>query len=145
MALLDFLKNKEQAEKAKKSASAKSSGETKPAKKAGDVKVEKKAEAPKATVKTTGAFAFEAIKEPRISEKATILSEKDQYTFEVTAGYNKNEIRKAIEGIYGVDVLSVNIIKIPPKKRRLGRTEGFRKAYTKAVVRIKEGQKIEIL
>jgi len=39
----------------------------------------------------------------------------------------------------------VNIIKIPAKKRRLGRTEGFRKQYTKAVVKKKEGQKIEIL
>ena len=44
-----------------------------------------------------------------------------------------------------MDVLSVNIIKIPAKKRRLGKTEGFRKAYTKAIVKIKDGQKIEIL
>ena len=50
-----------------------------------------------------------------------------------------------MEGIYGVNVLSVNIIKIPAKKRRLGKTEGFRKAYKKAVVKIKAGQKIEIL
>ena len=60
-------------------------------------------------------------------------------------GYNKNEIKNAVEGIYKVDVLSVNLIKIPAKKRRLGRTEGFRKAYRKAVVKIKNGQKIEIL
>ena len=59
--------------------------------------------------------------------------------------YNKDEIKNAVEGIYKVDVLSVNIIKIPAKKRRLGRTEGFRRAYRKAVVKIKEGQKIEIL
>jgi len=39
----------------------------------------------------------------------------------------------------------VNIIKIPAKKRRLGRTQGFRKGYTKAVVKIRDGQKIEIL
>ena len=65
--------------------------------------------------------------------------------FEVSPNYNKNEVKNAVEGIYNVDVLSVNIIKIPAKKRRLGRTEGFRKAYKKAVVKIKEGQKIEIL
>ena len=41
--------------------------------------------------------------------------------------------------------MSVNIIKIPAKKRRLGRVEGFRKKYTKAVVKIRDGQKIEIL
>jgi len=55
------------------------------------------------------------------------------------------EIKKSVEGIYGVDVLSVNVIRIPSKKRRLGKTEGFRKAYKKAIVTIKEGQKIEIL
>ena len=58
---------------------------------------------------------------------------------------NKHEIKNAIEGNYKVDVLSVNVIKIPAKNRRLGRTEGFRKAFKKAVVKIKEGQKIEIL
>ena len=46
---------------------------------------------------------------------------------------NKNEIRKSVEGIYGVNVLSVNIVRIPAKKRRLGKTEGFRKAYKKAI------------
>jgi large subunit ribosomal protein L23 len=65
--------------------------------------------------------------------------------FEVLPNYNKNEIKNAVEGIYGVNVLSVNIIKIPAKKRRLGMTQGFRKAYKKAVVKIKNGQKIEIL
>lgn len=142
MALLDFLKKKKEAEKAAK----------KPAKKASEVKVEKKeekkAEAPKAPARakiTKSGFAFEAVKEPHISEKASILSEGNQYTFEVSPKYNKNEIKKAVEGIYGVNVLSVNMIKIPAKKRRLGRTEGFKKQYKKAVVKIKDGQKIEIL
>jgi large subunit ribosomal protein L23 len=143
MALLDFLKKKKEAEKAKK-----------PEKKAGKVLVEKK-ETPKLetvaktqTTKTkskTEKFAYEAIKKPHISEKASYLAEKDQYIFEVSPNYNKNEVKRTVEGIYGVDVLSVNMIKIPAKKRRLGKTEGFRKAYKKAVVRIKEGQKIEIL
>jgi len=39
----------------------------------------------------------------------------------------------------------VNIVKIPAKKRRLGKTQGFKKGMLKAVVRIKQGQKIEIL
>ena len=73
------------------------------------------------------------------------MSEINQYTFEVSPNYNKHEIKKAVEGIYKVNVLSVNIIKIPAKKRRLGKTEGFRKTYKKAIVKIKNGQKIEIL
>ena len=74
-----------------------------------------------------------------------MLSENNQYVFKVSPNSNKQEIKKSIEGIYGVNVLAVNVIKIPPKKRRLGRIEGYRKKYQKAVVTIKEGQKIEIL
>jgi large subunit ribosomal protein L23 len=142
MALLDFLKNKKEAEKAKE----KKVSEKKTEK--GSVtpkKAEKKAEAKPAVTVKAGKFSFEAVREPHISEKATYLAEKDQYTFRVSPNFNKNEIKKAVEGVYGVNVLSVNMIKIPRKKRRLGRTEGFKKAYVKAVVKIKQGQKIEIL
>ena len=158
MALLDFLKNKEEAEKAKegkKPASAKSSGGAKPVKKTEKVLVasvrqssksegDQKQKIEPAVAKSSGVarkFSYEAVKQPHISEKATTLSESNQYTFEVLPNYNKQEIRKSVEGIYGVNVLSVNIIKIPAKKRRLGKTEGFRKAYKKAIVTIKEGQK----
>ena len=146
MALLDFLKNKKDAEKSRKPASAKSSGVVKPAKKTEKASVVKKAEP--ASAKSSGAakkFSYDAIKKPHISEKASDLSGKDQYIFEVSPNYNKNEIKKAVEGIYNVDVLSVNVIKIPAKKRRMGKTEGFRKAYKKAIIKIKNGQKIEIL
>jgi large subunit ribosomal protein L23 len=148
MALLDFLKNKKDAEKSKKTA-------RKPVKtsavKTQPKKVEKKAEKIETKpdfVKTSvkqGKFSYEAVKQPHISEKASYLAEKDQYIFEISPRYNKNEVKNAVEGIYGVNVVSVNIITIPAKKRRLGRTEGFRKSFKKAVVRIKEGQKIEIL
>lgn len=132
MALLDFLKNKKEVKK--------------PAKKVAKVlDVKKEVVATQSEKVKTDRFSYDAIKQPHISEKASYLSEKDQYTFEVLPRYNKQEIKKAIEGIYKVDVLSVNIIKIPAKKRRLGKTEGFRKAYKKAVVTIKNGQKIEIL
>ena len=57
---------------------------------------------------------------------------------------SKPEIKKSVQGIYGVDVIAVNIIKIPKKKRRLGRTEGFKKGFIKAIVTLKEGQKIEV-
>ena len=152
MAILDFLKNKEEETKkpfdkaqgkpVKKSASAKAVAD-KPAKKAEKVLVETPVK--KETKTNSIKFAYEAIKQPHISEKASYLAEKDQYIFDVSPNYNKNEIKKSVEGIYGVNVLSVNIIRIPAKKRRVGRTEGFRKAYKKAVVKIKEGQKIEIL
>jgi large subunit ribosomal protein L23 len=147
MALLDFLKNKKSVEKAKKgkkvSSFAKASADK-----------EKKAElsAPVSSakqaiprVKKASVFSHSAVKQPHISEKATYLAEQSQYIFDVLPDYNKNEIKKSVEGIYNVDVLSVNIIKIPAKKRRMGKTQGWRKGYTKAIVKIKEGQKIEIL
>ena len=148
MALLDFLKKKDEAEKAKKTAKK---TEKVSVAKTEEKKTEKKAEKKESSAKTsskpvkTGKFSYEAIKQPHISEKASYLSEKDQYTFEVSPSFNKTEIKNTVEGIYGVNVLSVNIIKIPAKKRRLGKTQGFRKAYKKAVVKIKEGQKIEII
>ena len=130
MALLDFLKRKKEIEKAKKP----------------EKKTEKVLVVPE--IKKTGKsnnFSYEVVKEPHISEKASVLAENDKYTFKVYSNTNKLEIKKSVEGIYGVNVLRVNIIKSPKKKRRLGRTEGFKKAFTKAVVTVKAGQKIEIL
>lgn len=150
MALLDFLKKKEEIKKSKKPtkkpekvlSEKKVAAEGEP--RQGREKKEATENAPAVKTKNSR-FSYEAVRQPHISEKATYLSEKDQYIFEVSPNYNKNEIRNAVEGLYGVNVLSVNVIKIPAKKRRLGRTEGFRKAYKKAVVKIKNGQKIEIL
>lgn len=89
--------------------------------------------------------AWKALKFPSITEKATDLTKQNQYAFKVWKRANKIEIRKAIEDIYGVDVTSVKIINIPSKKRRLGKTTGVKKGYKKAMVKIKEGQKIEVL
>lgn len=140
MALFDFLKRKKEVEKSKRPVEKKTD-------KVSAVKEAKETKAPKEvkTVKAVKGFSYDIIKEPHISEKATNLAEKDKYVFKVYNNANKLEIKKSIEGIYGVDVLSVNIIKIPSKKRRLGRTEGFKKGHIKAIATIKEGQKIEIL
>jgi large subunit ribosomal protein L23 len=81
---------------------------------------------------------------PLVSEKTTKMAESNQYVFRVHPKANKKEIKKAIEDWYGVDVLEVKIIKIPPKKRRLGRISGWRKGYKKAIVKIKKGQRIEL-
>jgi len=82
---------------------------------------------------------------PHVTEKATELAKKNQYIFKIGQRTNKTEIKKAIESLYGVDVLDVKIIRVPRKRRRLGRISGWKKGYKKAIVRIKEGQKIEIL
>jgi large subunit ribosomal protein L23 len=89
--------------------------------------------------------AYRILKTPQVTEKATDLVKKNQYVFKVYSRVNKVEIKKAIEDLYGVDVVSVKIINVPKKRRRLGRISGWRKGYKKAIVKIKEGQKIEVL
>ena len=89
--------------------------------------------------------AYRVLKEPHITEKATDLSKENQYIFKVFPRTNKVDIKKAVSELYGVDVMSVKIIKIPKKKRRLGKIEGWRKGYKKAIVKIRKGQKIEVL
>jgi len=90
-------------------------------------------------------IAYRVLKAPQITEKATNLAEKNQYVFKVYPETNKIEIKKAIEDLYNVDISSVRIIKVRPKRRRLGRISGWRAGYKKAVVKIKAGQKIEVM
>ena len=86
-----------------------------------------------------------ALKTPHITEKAVDLAEKNQYIFKVFKRANKEDLKKAIKEVYGVDVLKVRIINVPAKKKRLGRTSGWQSGYKKAMVAIKKGQIIEIL
>ncbi len=87
----------------------------------------------------------QVLKSPHIAEKSSYLAKQNQYVFRVYPKANKTEIKKAIEKIYGVKVIKVRIINIPPKRRKLGRTLGWRQGYKKAVVFLKKGQEIEVL
>ena len=89
--------------------------------------------------------AYKVLRKPHVTEKATDLTAINQYVFEVFPGVNKNQVKKAVEDVYGIDVVGVRIINIPRKRRRLGRIEGWQGAYKKAIVKIKKGQKIEVL
>ena len=90
-------------------------------------------------------LAWKILEKPHISEKATDLTKQNKYIFRVFPKSNKNQIKKAVEDIYKIDVLDVKIIKIPRKKKMRGRVSGWKKGYKKAIVKIKEGQKIELL
>jgi large subunit ribosomal protein L23 len=85
------------------------------------------------------------IKKPLVTERATELSALGKYVFIVKPHAAKPEIRKAIHEIYKVDVVSVNVINRPPKRKRFGGImKGKKEGYRKAIVTLKEGQKIEI-
>jgi large subunit ribosomal protein L23 len=115
---------------------------------AGGEKPEKKIEGikpPKIKKESKFKESYRIIKIPHVTERANLLSGKNQYVFKIWPRANKIEVKKAIENIFGVDVISVNIINITGKKRRLGKIEGKTSGYKKAIVRIAAGQKIEVL
>jgi large subunit ribosomal protein L23 len=85
------------------------------------------------------------IKHAWITEKSTDLSGLRKYVFIVDRKANKSEIKKAIESIYKVKVSGVNIINTKGKQKRLGRSLGKTSAFKKAVVTLKEGEKIDIV
>lgn len=108
--------------------------------------LEEKVEKPKEKKisKKIPSLASKVLRSPYITEKSTELAQRGQYTFRVLKKANKTEIKKAIEELYGVNVEAVKIMKKPSKKRRLGRQEGSKPGFKKAIVKIKEGQKIDI-
>jgi len=89
--------------------------------------------------------AYRVLEMPHVTEKATDLAGKNQYVFRIFPRANKSDVKKAIGKIFKVDVLRVRIINIPKKKRKFGKIKGFKEGYKKAIVRIREGQKIEVL
>ncbi len=85
------------------------------------------------------------LKSPWVTEKATDLAKQNKYIFKVDKKANKIKVKKAIEKMYDVQVIGVNIINIHPKPRRLGRTIGLKPGFKKAIVALAEGDKIEII
>lgn len=88
--------------------------------------------------------AYDIIKRPLITEKTTQLVDSGKYTFEVMQGVNKVEVKKAIEELFDVNVVSVNIINVRKKARRVGKYDGFTPAVRKAVVTLQEGQTLDV-
>ena len=85
--------------------------------------------------------AFDIIQGPIITEKTMALKEKEnKYTFKVAKTANKVEIKNAVEEIFKVKVESVNTINVLPKRKRVGKYEGFTPAYKKSHLQISEGQ-----
>ena len=89
------------------------------------------------------------LKSPQITEKASNLSKMNQYVFKVYPRANKTEVQRAIEELYGVKVEKVNMVHLPPKKRRLGQREGWKdglkQGFKKAIVTLLKGEKIEAI
>ncbi|MFN8558547.1 MAG: 50S ribosomal protein L23 [Dehalococcoidia bacterium] len=80
---------------------------------------------------------------PLITEKGTLLGEQNKYAFQVMKGANKLQIKAAVEQAFGVQVLKVNTMVMPGKRRRVGRSTGVTSEWKKAVVTLAEGNRIE--
>lgn len=88
---------------------------------------------------------YDIVLRPIITEKSSLLKENaNQYVFEVQRDANKIEIKKAIEKLFKVKVLSVKISIMDGKVRRLGKISGKRPDWKKAVIKLSPKDKITI-
>jgi len=87
---------------------------------------------------------YHVIKRPLITEKSTFLKEQGDFvSFEVNKRASKLQIKRAVEEIFKVKVVSVRTMIIPGKSKRLGRSIGRVPSWKKALVKLREGDKIE--
>ena len=87
---------------------------------------------------------YDIIYAPIITEKSALMANENKYAFKVSPKANKNQIKEAIEKIFNVQVVSINTSVSHPKKRRVGKYTGKTKKVKKAIVKLKEGSKIEL-
>ena len=86
----------------------------------------------------------EILIKPVVSEKSYHQITENRYTFRVHKDAHKTQVRQAVEELFDVTVVGVNMIKMPAKPKRRGMIKGTRPGWKKAVVQLREGQTIEI-
>jgi len=79
---------------------------------------------------------------PVVTEKSTRLQEENKFTFEVILTANRAQVKQAIEKLFEVKVMNVNIVRTPGKRRRFGRRQTQGPERKKAVVTLRPGEKI---
>lgn len=80
---------------------------------------------------------------PLVTEKTTDLMQENKYTFVVPLTANKVEIRQAVEQIFKVKVEQISTVRVLGKVKRMGKNQGKRPDYKKAIVKLAPGQRIE--
>jgi large subunit ribosomal protein L23 len=93
----------------------------------------------------TASSLHDVLLRPVISEKSTLETERNNYTFAVARDANKFLIKAAVEAEFKVKVLDVRVVSVRPKQKRRGRkTMGTVAGWKKAIVTIAPGDKIEL-
>jgi large subunit ribosomal protein L23 len=81
---------------------------------------------------------------PVVSEKSYTQIEERKYSFRVHPDAHKTQIRQAVEELFEVKVIAVNVSKVQPKPKRRGMIRGKRQGWKKAIVQVREGDEIQI-
>ena len=102
------------------------------------------AQAAEPRVIVSQARAYDIIKSPVITEKATLASQHNQVTFRVPLDATKGEIKAAVEKVFGVKVKAVNTLRTEGKTKRFRGFVGKRSDSKKAMVSLAEGQSIDV-
>ncbi len=87
---------------------------------------------------------YNVVRSPLVTEKATMVSERNQVVFKVAIDATKPEIKAAVEGLFGVKVLGVNTLVQKGKTKRFRGRPGVRSDLKKAYVQLAEGQSIDM-
>ncbi len=102
----------------------------------------------KGSAKTKGAVKFSEVNRllvrPLVTEKATALATENKYVFVVAKTANKISVAKAIQAVYGIKPIDVNIVNMKGKRVARGRIRGQRKDWKKAIVTLAKGETIAI-
>jgi len=85
---------------------------------------------------------YEVLRRPLITEKNAMLQAQGKYVFEIAREANKQQIKQAVEKAFKVNVLAVNVMTVPGKRRRVGRRQVLTQSWKKAIVTLKPGDKI---
>ena len=87
---------------------------------------------------------IDSIKNPIITEKATVLSEQNKTVFKVHEKANKKNIKKNIEKLFKVNVVKINIVNLKSKKKIKQGKMSVKTGYKKAIITLKKGQSIDL-
>ena len=93
----------------------------------------------------TNPALYDIIRTPVITEKSTMLGSENKYTFKVRVDSDKPTIKKAVEQLFNVKVVGVNVINMKGKVKRFKGKLGKRAAFKKAIVTLEEGQTIDLM
>ena len=99
---------------------------------------------PKRTAKVGPERAYEIVRRPLITEKATMISEHNQVSFLVALDASKPEIKAAVEMLFRVKVKAVNTLRQKGKSKRFRGRPGQRPEIKKAIVTLVEGHSIDV-